>query len=158
MKKLIVGSLLGFVVAAFILTVSGYIDLRNAIAQVRSSIVELAHTLAGEDILADVLKTESRFNVLPLGASTSKMSTDTLIKNGPGLLKRITCWSDATASAGNIKLLDNTVAGAGNVLFDFDVLAIAYLPFTIEFDTPFSVGLYFDVTTTADMFCQVGAR
>ena len=118
----------------------------------------LATTLAGEDVTADVQKVESRFSNLPTGATTSKMSADTAIKNAPGFLKRMTCWSDAVATAGNIKLLDNTVAGAGNVLLDFDVLAVAYLPFTIEFDVPFSVGLYFDVTTTADLFCQVSYR
>lgn len=118
----------------------------------------LATTLAGEDVTADVQKVESRFSNLPTGATTSKMSADTAIKNAPGFLKRMTCWSDAVATAGNIKLLDNTVAGAGNALLDFDVLAVAYLPFTIEFDVPFSVGLYFDVTTTADLFCQVSYR
>lgn len=118
----------------------------------------LATTLAGEDVLNDVQKVESRFSNLPTGATTSKMSSDTAIKNAPGFLKRMTCWSDAVATAGNIKLLDNTVAGAGNALLDFDVLAVAYLPFTIEFDVPFSVGLYFDVTTTADLFCQVSYR
>ena len=118
----------------------------------------LATTLAGEDVTADVQKVESRFSNLPTGATTSKMSADTAIKNAPGFLKRMTCWSDAVATAGNIKLLDNTAAGAGNALLDFDVLAVAYLPFTIEFDVPFSVGLYFDVTTTADLFCQVSYR
>ena len=118
----------------------------------------LATTLAGEDVLNDVQKVESRFSNLPTGATTSKMSSDTAIKNAPGFLKRMTCWSDAVATAGNVKLLDNTVAGAGNALLDFDVLAVAYLPFTIEFDVPFSVGLYFDVTTTADLFCQVSYR
>jgi len=118
----------------------------------------LATTLAGEDVVNDVQKVESRFTNLPTGATTSKMSADTAIKNAPGFLKRITCWSDAAATAGNIKLLDSSAAGAGNVLLDFDVLAVAYLPFTIEFDVPFSVGLYFDVTTTADLFCQVSYR
>ena len=118
----------------------------------------LATTLAGEDVTADVQKVESRFSNLPTGATTSKMSADTAIKNAPGFLKRMTCWTDAVATAGNIKLLDNTAAGAGNALLDFDVLAVAYLPFTIEFDVPFSVGLYFDVTTTADLFCQVSYR
>lgn len=120
--------------------------------------VTKATTDAGEDVTNDVQKVESRFTNLPTGATTSKMSADTAIKNAPGFLKRITCWSDAAATAGNIKLLDSTAAGAGNVLLDFDVLAVAYLPFTIEFDVPFSVGLYFDVTTTADLFCQVSYR
>ena len=120
--------------------------------------VTKATTDAGEDVTNDVQKVESRFTNLPTGATTSKMSADTAIKNAPGFLKRITCWSDAAATAGNIKLLDSTAAGAGYVLLDFDVLAVAYLPFTIEFDVPFSVGLYFDVTTTADLFCQVSYR
>ena len=120
--------------------------------------VTLATTLAGEDVANDVQKTEERYSTIPTGATTAMFAADTAIKNSSGYVKSITCYSDAVATAGNIKLLDNTVAGAGNALLDFDVLAVAYLPFTIEFDVPFSVGLYFDVTTTADLFCQVSYR
>lgn len=48
MKKLIVGSLLGFVVAAFILTVTGYIDLKEAYAQARGAAMDLVTLIAGE--------------------------------------------------------------------------------------------------------------
>ena len=155
---------LGLSIGGYALAASGLADkgmerLAQAWDVVSQAIkVTLATTLAGEDVTADVQKVESRFSNLPTGATTSKMSSDTAIKNAPGFLKRMTCWSDAVATAGNIKLLDNTVAGAGNALLDFDVLAVAYLPFTIEFDVPFSVCLYFDVTPPADLVFQVPYR
>lgn len=114
---------------------------------------------AGEDVLRDVQKVESRWSNLPTGASTAMFSSDTAIKNASGLVHAITCYSDATATAGTIALLDNTAAGAGNVLWSFDVLAVAYnTPFKVELDVPFSIGLYADFTTTADMKCMVQFR
>lgn len=119
----------------------------------------LSTTLAGEDVANDVLKVESRWSVLPTSATTSIFAADTAIKNAPGLVHAITCYSDATATAGTIALLDNTAAGAGNVLWSFDVLAVAYnTPFRVELDAPFSVGLYADFTTTADVKCMVQYR
>lgn len=119
----------------------------------------LATTLAGEDVINDVQKVESRWSVLPTGATTSMFAADTAIKNAPGLVHAITCFSDATATAGTIALLDNTAAGAGNTLWSFDVLAVAYnTPFRVELDTPFAVGLYADFTTTADVKCMVQYR
>ena len=65
----------------------------------------------------------------------------------------------ATATAGTIALLDNTAAGSGNTLWSFDVLAVAYnTPFTVDLQTPFSVGLFLDFTTTADVKCMVRFR
>ena len=66
----------------------------------------------------------------------------------------------ATATAGTITLRDNTAAGAGNILWEQDILAIAYTPGMIREDlqTPFSVGLYLDFTTTADVKCMVRYR
>lgn len=113
----------------------------------------------GEDVLKDVQKVESRWTNLPTGASTAMFSADTAIKNAPGLVHAITCYSDATATAGTIALLDNTAAGAGNVLWSFDVLAVAYnTPFKVELDVPFAIGLYADFTTTADVKCMVQYR
>jgi len=119
----------------------------------------LATTLAGEDIVNDVLKTEERYLTIPTGGTDAMVAADQLYKSGPGYVRSITCYSDATATAGTIALRDNTAAGAGNILWSFDVLAIAYnTPFTVDLQTPFSVGLYLDFTTTADMKCMVRYR
>ena len=121
--------------------------------------VTLATTLAGEDVANDVQKTEERYLTIPIGGTTAMVAADQLYKSGPGYVRGITCYSDATATAGTIALLDNTAAGAGNTLWSFDVLAVAYnTPFTVDLQTPFSVGLYLDFTTTADMKCMVRFR
>lgn len=119
----------------------------------------LATTLAGEDVLNDVQKTEERYLTIPTGGTDAMIAADQLYKSGPGYVRSITCYSDATATAGTIALRDNTAAGAGNILWSFDVLAIAYnTPFTVDLQTPFSVGLYLDFTTTADVKCMVRYR
>lgn len=119
----------------------------------------LATTLAGEDVTNDVIKVEERYLTIPTGGTTAMIAADQLYKSGPGYVRGITCFSDATATAGTIALLDNTAAGAGNTLWSFDVLAIAYnTPFTVDLQTPFSVGLYLDFTTTADVKCMVRYR
>ena len=119
----------------------------------------LSDTLAGEDGTNDVLKVEERYLTIPTGGTTAMIAADQLYKSGPGYVRGITCYSDATATAGTIALLDNTAAGAGNTLWSFDVLAIAYnTPFTVDLQTPFSIGLYLDFTTTADVKCLVRYR
>lgn len=119
----------------------------------------LSDTLAGEDGTNDVLKVEERYLTIPTGGTTAMIAADQLYKSGPGYVRGITCYSDATATAGTIALLDNTAAGAGNTLWSFDVLAIAYnTPFTVDLQTSFSVGLYLDFTTTADVKCMVRYR
>ena len=119
----------------------------------------LSDTLAGEDVVNDVQKTEERYLTIPTGGTDAMISADQLYKSGPGYVRSITCYSDATATAGTIALRDNTAAGAGNILWSFDVLAIAYnTPFTVDLQTPFSVGLYLDFTTTADVKCMVRWR
>ena len=116
-------------------------------------------TTAGEDVLNDVQKVEERYLTIPTGGTTAMIAADQLYKSGPGYVKGITCYSDATATAGTIALLDNTAAGSGNTLWSFDVLAVAYnTPFTVDLQTPFSVGLFLDFTTTADVKCLVRYR
>jgi hypothetical protein len=119
----------------------------------------LATTLAGEDVTNDVQKTEERYLTIPIGGTDAMIAADQLYKSGPGYVRSITCYSDATATAGTIALRDNTAAGAGNILWSFDVLAVAYnTPFTVDLQTPFSIGLYLDFTTTADVKCMVRFR
>ena len=119
----------------------------------------LATTLAGEDVVNDVQKFEERYVTMPIGGTDAMVAADQLYKSGPGYVRSITCYSDATATAGTIALRDNTAAGAGNILWSFDVLEVAYnTPFTVDLQTPFSVGLYLDFTTTADVKCMVRYR
>ena len=121
--------------------------------------MSLGTLLACERLIEGVCVVEERYLTIPTGGTTAMISADQLYKSGPGYVKGITCYSDATATAGTIALLDNTAAGAGNTLWSFDVLAVAYnTPFTVDLQTPFSVGLYLDFTTTADVKCMVRYR
>lgn len=102
---------------------------------------------------------ETRWTNLPTGASTAMFSGDTAIKNSAGVVKDITCYSDAAATAGTIALRDSTAAGTGNILWSFDVLAVAYnTPFTVPLEVAFATGLYADFTTTADVKCMIRYR
>ena len=112
-----------------------------------------------ERIIEGVCVVEERYLTIPTGGTDAMVAADQLYKSGPGYVRSITCYSDATATAGTIALRDNTAAGAGNILWSFDVLGIAYnTPFTVDLQTPFSVGLYLDFTTTADVKCMVRFR
>lgn len=156
---------LGLSIGGYALAASGLADkgmerLAQAWDVVSQAIkVTLATTLAGEDTVNGVLKTEERYLTIPTGGTDAMIAADQLYKSGPGYVRSITCYSDATATAGTIALRDNTAAGAGNTLWSFDVLAVAYnTPFTVDLQTPFSVGLYLDFTTTADVKCMVRWR
>lgn len=121
--------------------------------------VTKATTDAGEDVLNDVQKVEERWMTMPSGGSTPKISADQLYKSGVGVVRSLSCFSDAAATAGTIAVLDSTSAGAGTKIYEFDVLAVAYTtPFTVDLGVPFSVGLYLDFTTTADMQCTLRYR
>ena len=117
-------------------------------------------TTAGEDVLNDVQKVEERYLTIPTGGTDAMIAADQLYKSSAGYVKGISCSSDATATAGSITLRDSTVAGAGNILWSQDILAIAYTPGMIRDDiqTSFSVGLFLDFTTTADVKCLVRYR
>lgn len=102
--------------------------------------------IAGEDLVNDVLKTENRFS------GSGVLTADGLVKSGVGLVHAVTfSCSDAAPTAGTISILDSTAAGAGTALFTFDVQTTWFPPFTIILDQAFSVGLYVDFTTTADV-------
>ena len=120
----------------------------------------LATTLACERITDGVCVVEERYLTIPIGGTNAMIAANQLYKSNTGHVKGISCSSDATATAGTIALRDSTVAGAGNILWSQDILAIAYTPGMIreDLDTDFSVGLYLDFTTTADVKCMVRFR
>lgn len=121
----------------------------------------LATTLAGEDVLSDVQKTEERYLTIPIGGTTAMIAADQLYKSAPGYVRGIECYgTDAAATAGTITLLDSTTAGTGNVLWSRTILAADYSIAGIKSDlqTPFAVGLYLDFTTTTDVSCIVRYR
>ncbi|MEQ1844158.1 MAG: hypothetical protein ABL983_01105 [Nitrospira sp.] len=140
-------------------TVKGYLTTAASMMGTSVFVDGFSVTLAGEDTVNDVQKVESRFTNLPSGATTSRVAADQLYKTGPGFVKGISCFSDATATAGSVVIRDNTAAGAGDILWSFDVLAVAYTtPFSVLLEVPFQTGLYLDFTTTTDLFCTMSYR
>lgn len=121
--------------------------------------VTLGTTLAGEDVLIDIQKVEERYLTIPAGGTTAGITADQLYKSGIGHVESLTCYSDGTATAGSINVLDSTSAGTGNIIYPLTIQAVAYTtPFTIPLSTPFAVGLYLDFTTTADVTCMMRYR
>lgn len=119
----------------------------------------LATLLACERLIEGVCVVEERYVTIPTGGTTAMIAADQLYKSAPGYVRSITCFSDAAATAGTITVLDSATAGTGNKLWEFDVLAVAYTtPFTVDLQTSFSVGLYLDFTTTADVKCMMRYR
>lgn len=113
----------------------------------------LGTTLAGEDTVNNVLKTEQRFTY------SGNKTADTLVKSGPGFVHHLVCiGTDAAATAGTVILYDNT-AESGTVIFSWAVQASAYpQPVVIPLDVVFGTGLYLGFTTTADITCTVSYR
>lgn len=124
-------------------------------------LTKLKSLLACEDLLGGVCKTEERYSTIPVGGTDAMIAADQLYKSGPGYVRGIDCYgTDSAATAGTIALRDNTVAGAGNILWSRTILAADYSIAGIKADlqAAFSVGLFLDFTTTADMACAVRFR
>lgn len=108
-------------------------------------------TIAGEDITNDRLKVEQR-NVYKL------VTADDATKSGAGFLHALTFSpNDATPTAGSIIVYDNT-AESGTQIFNWNVAATAFIPFTVVLNVTFSTGLYIGFTTTNDVNVTVSYR
>lgn len=101
--------------------------------------VGLATQIAGEDLTANVMKTEQR-------SSYTNLTADTAVKTGAGRLFGI--FVASASATPTIKLWDNT-AGSGTVLVNtFTPVAATYYPFP---GVEFSTGLFVDVGGTVDI-------
>lgn len=91
-----------------------------------------------------VIKTETR------GAGVAT-KIDALLKTGAGKLFGLTfACTAALATAGTIKVFDNTVTG-GTLLWEWTVPNAYFVPFTLPLDLEFTTGCYIDFTTTGDV-------
>lgn len=102
--------------------------------------VSLGTSLAGEDILNDVMKTEQRFSYqnIVLAAPTT-----TTVKSGVGFLHSIVF--NKPASTGTVTIYDNT-AGSGTLIGT--ITSGDALPRTLVYNCSFTTGLTL-VTATA---------
>lgn len=111
--------------------------------------------LAGTAVLEPIAKQEtiSRYT------TSAVVTADTAVKATPGYVKYLSCiGSDAAATAGTIRLYDNT-AESGTLVVDWDIQALAYsTPVIFPVERDFTVGIYLGYTTTADVKCYVTYR
>jgi hypothetical protein len=87
-----------------------------------------------------------------------KLTADTLVKTGAGLLHAVTfTCNDAAPTAGSIIIYDNT-AESGSELFNHTFTTTPFVPFTVVFNTSVANGIYVGFTTTADVNVFVSYR
>ena len=120
-------------------------------AYMRVDVRRLLETLAGEDVVNDVMKVEQRY-------AYSLVAANAAVKSAPGLLHSLTfSCNDAAPTAGTIDVYDNTVA-SGTKIFSWTLPATAFTPCSVIIDATFATGLYVAFTTTADVNVTVSYR
>ena len=120
-------------------------------AYMRVDVRRLLETLAGEDVVNDVMKVEQRY-------AYSLVAANTAVKSAPGFLHSLTfSCNDAAPTAGTIDVYDNTVA-SGTKIFSWTLPATAFTPCSVIIDATFATGLYVAFTTTADVNVTVSYR
>ena len=120
-------------------------------AYMRVDVRRLLETLAGEDVVNDVMKVEQRY-------AYSLVAANTAVKSAPGVLHSLTfSCNDAAPTAGTIDVYDNTVA-SGTKIFSWTLPATAFTPCSVIIDATFATGLYVAFTTTADVNVTVSYR
>ena len=120
-------------------------------AYMRVDVRRLLETLAGEDVVNDVMKVEQRY-------AYSLVAANTAVKSAPGFLHSLTfSCNDAAPTAGTIDVYDNTAA-SGAKIFSWTLPATAFAPCSVIIDAAFATGLYVAFTTTADVNVTVSYR
>lgn len=110
--------------------------------------------LAGEDQTNDVMKTEAQYNVCIDDA-------DIVCKSSAGFVHSVWCYGeDAAATAGRVRLLNATAAGAAETteVWGAEFAAAISSPFGQVLDIIMDTGIVIDWTTTADVKCGVSYR
>jgi hypothetical protein len=80
-----------------------------------------------------------------------QVAADAQIKAGPGILRTLTfAQTDAAPTAGTIVVYDS-LTETGTKIFEWNLTTAVFVPFTVEFDAAFGIGLYIGFTTTADV-------
>jgi hypothetical protein len=120
-------------------------------AYMRVDVRRLLETLAGEDVVNDVMKVEQRY-------AYSLVAANAAVKSAPGFLHSLTfSCNDAAPTAGTIDVYDNTAA-SGTKIFSWTLPATAFAPCSVIIDAVFATGLYVAFTTTADVNVTVSYR
>jgi hypothetical protein len=84
--------------------------------------------------------------------ASAVLAADGLVRTGAGILHTVTIsQADAAPTAGDIFIRDAVAAGAGTILFHWNLTTAVFVPFTVTLDVKFTTGLFVDFTTTADV-------
>lgn len=114
--------------------------------------VHFPDAFPGEDGANDVQKVEQRF------AYSVPQVASGVVKSAPGFLHALQFSpNDAAPTAGTIDVYDGTSA-SGNKIFSWTLTTAVFTPFSVIFDVAFSVGLYINITTTADVNVSASYR
>lgn len=113
-------------------------DYQNNLAlKTAGTIEDITTTIAGEDVLANRLITESGCSFSSISADTAVISAATVAANGSGYLERIICTASSSLV---IKVYDNTAA-SGTVVLDSITLTAGSI---YEVGVRLTTGLYVD--------------
>lgn len=86
-------------------------------------------------------------------------NVDVVVKASAGFVHTVSCWGeDAAATAGRVRLLDSTSAGAGTAVWGEEFAAAARDPINVILDVAMPTGIVLDFTTTGDVACTVSYR
>ena len=107
----------------------------------RMIIREILSLFAGEDVVNDVLKVETRTALTYRAAAAA----DVVVKAAPGFLFGITVGKDV--AGGIIEVSDHATDGDGNVVYYLEDPAVGYYPV----NGVFSVGIAADITTQTNV-------
>lgn len=157
MKKLLAILLFPFPVMAGPATMFGlpYDGTNNEYpAKVNSSGQLTISLLAGEDQTNDVMKVEGQYNVCIDDA-------DVVCKSSAGFVHSVWCYGeDAAATAGRVRVLNATAAGAAETteVWGSEFAAAIASPSGQVLDVIMDTGIVIDWTTTADVKCGVSYR
>lgn len=92
------------------------------------------------------------------GYSVVKLTADTLVKTGPGVLHTVTfTCNDAAPTAGSVIIFNNT-AESGTELLNHTFTTTPFAPCSVLIDGNFTTGLYVGFTTTNDVNVTVSYR
>lgn len=106
---------------------------------------------AGEDLTADVQKTEQRF-------AYTRLAADGQVKAGAGFLHTLTfACADAAPTAGSIIVYDS-LTETGTIIYSETFDTTVFRGYSVILNVSFTTGLYVGFTTTADVGCTISYR
>lgn len=87
-----------------------------------------------------------------------KVTSDTAVKSGTGVLGSLTFSCNDTAPTTGSVIVYDSLSETGTEIFNHTFTTTPFVPFTLPLDVSFNTGLYVGFTTTADVNVTVTYR